>query len=195
VDPLIRRTDDPAPWVPGMAARFEWPDGSCQDSVDMVRERVDGGGVGLYVLRLPFTLAGTPLLSLVEAYYPDQIRDGSWRMLDPRQKADYQDGRLVVLFNPPLEGTFVMGRGTGSLNVCTRVTEGMVTELRRNDRAARSDLRRSSPASYRRKELDEMHRQEEEDKIGPMANLYEDAYKESLEFALGKPRVSMYTGG
>lgn len=195
---MERNRNDEAPWVPGLEARFQWPDRDDPD-LALVRSGVQEGAKGLYVLYLPITIGGSPVKVLAEAYYPDEMRDATWTMLDPRQRADWQDGRLVVIATVPLSGTFVFGDGKqGSVYAFMQLDERAVEELRRNNRDSRQDLKRQvSGHALKLAIKDELDRKENEVFSGSdFTQAYTDAYLATKEFALGKPRISLHgTGG
>lgn len=189
MDGMIRRSHDPAPFVPGTVIRFEWPDAG-DPCVKMVRERVQEGAPGLFVLRIP----GTPFKTLAECYYPDQMKPGTWSTMDPFRRADWQDGRLICITTVPVRGSFNIGGGRkGSVHAIREVTDQMVTELRRNNRNARSELKRSSTAGNRKKALEDIEEKRFEEASQEFADFYTEAYLDTQKYGMGKPRVSMYT--
>jgi hypothetical protein len=76
------------------------------EDVRMIRERVQDGGVNLYILRLPLTIAGSEVKVVAAGYYPDELHQASWSLCDDRQHSDWQDGRMVILKTLQLQGTF-----------------------------------------------------------------------------------------
>lgn len=189
MDKMIRRRHDPPPFIPGTDVRFEWPEPGDPD-VAMLRERVQEGAPGLYVLKLPML----DLKVLAECYYPDELRDGMWRNFDPMRRADWQDGRLICMHTLNVDGAILVGGGRrGSVHAIRHLSDQVVEEIRRNNRSARRDLKRNSSATARRQELDNA----EEDLTRRVSRDFEDAYAhafaESMDFAMDKPRVSMYT--
>lgn len=190
MDPLVRHQNDPPPLIPGTTARFRWPEAGDPD-VARIRERVQERGRSLFVLRLPMG----PLKVLAEAYYPDELRPAMWEQLDPARRSDWQNGRLVVLATIPVQGSLRIGQGKGGVYAIHHVTDPMLDEIRRNNRNARQDLKRHSSASARKLALEDAVASQEKAVYDEWSDLYEAAYRESLEYALGKPRVSMYSGG
>lgn len=189
MDRHIRRPHDPPPFIPGTNVRFEWPDAD-DPCVKMIRERVQEGAPGLFVLCTP----GSRIKVLAECYYPDEMRDATWTMLDPPRKADWQDGRLVCVTTIPVRGSFNLGGGRrGSFHAIREVTLPMVEELRRNNRAANSNLKRSSTASNRKQALEDAENERFEEASQEFADFYTNAYLDTEKFAMGKPRVSMYS--
>jgi len=141
------------PWIPGLAARFEWADPDDPD-IATLRAEAQDGGPHLFILYTPVTLHASRVKVLAEAYYPADMQAATWEMLDPRQHADWQDGRLIVISTVPLKGTFrTNGNRPGSVNAFFRLTTDMMEELRRNNRNARRELKRKASAVYHKQEL------------------------------------------
>lgn len=164
-DPLIRSYDATPPFIPGLdPVRFRWPDRRDPD-VRRIRERVQDGGVGLYVLIDPRDPLGKKCL--VEAYYPEDIRpeyakpdrvaietdygteyvtmsDG----LNPYQHEDFRTGRLVAVA--------VIMRYNGELD------DKDISDIRKGNANARQSLRRHAPASVRKANM-RRKKQEEQD--------------------------------
>lgn len=177
------------PWIPGRAARFQMPRKGDPD-VERLRDGVQEGAAHLYVLYLPTMAGGSNVKVIAEAYHPDQLQPGTWFMVDPRQRADWQDGKLVVIGTKAVDGTFkVGGKHPGSVHAFFNLTEAMLAELRRNNRNARRDLKRKASAAYLEQEI--RNAQEEADHKVAMesdfADAYVDAYKDTRE--MSKPHV------
>jgi len=183
------------PWIPGKAARFELPDRGDPD-LALVRGGVQEGAPGLYVMYLPFTVGGAKVKCLVEAYYPEDLRPDTWNEVDPRQRTDWVDGRLVALHTIDIAGTFKVGGSTmGSVYAFMNLNEVMIEELRRNNRNARTELKRKSSTHARELELRNAIEANEEKIIDNCA--FVDAYVEAHENTKAKltPTVSQYQRG
>lgn len=183
MDPLVRYKNDPAPLIPGTLLRFRWP--SDPHDTEAVRSRVQERGRGLFVLEAPMPAGGTPVKVLAECYYPDELRVHYRREgLDPFREADARMGRLVCVNTLPLRGTTRIGKGHGSFHGYTRLTEGMVLELRRNNRNARAELKRSSVGSYRKLELRDALDADDEEVYDEWSEAYAQAYIEGGTYAV-----------
>lgn len=194
---MLRCRDCDGPWVPGKAVRFVFPDAGDADE-EMIRERVQDGGEHLFVLHLPVPRAGSPVKVLAEAYYPDEMRESSWLVLDPRQRADWQDGRLIVISTIPVKGSHVVGGGLGSVNAFVGpLDEQVIVEIRRNNRSARLELKRQSTASARKQELEDHQRQEEDRLIeeSGFPDFFVERSLDSRRHVLRNAFVPQYTGG
>lgn len=162
-DPQIRSYEQQPPLIPGSRFRFEWPDYDDPD-VYRIRTEVQEGAPGLYVLRSP----DRNMKAIVEAYYPEGIRHSFYENeLDPYRRADYQDGNLVVVH---------------VWRVITReIDNRILDEIRRNNRSARSDLKRSASAHDRLLEM--RNRREEEEtasvEVREFLDMYTDAALET----------------
>jgi hypothetical protein len=181
MDPHIRYPHDPAPVVPGAKPeaavertrpvyisreeilRFSWPDRYDPD-VQRIRTEVAEGGKGLYIMRM----GGTGVKAVVEAYYPEDIREKYFlKNLNRFQKTDYCMGRLVAVN--------VLFQYVGEIH------PAHILEIRRNHRNARADLKRSHDfESY----VAALH-EEEERRIAPAlgrwSDFYTDAYSETVK--------------
>lgn len=178
------------PFVPGTRLRLREPgDRSLQQ---MVQDNVQEGGVGLYLFALPFVARnGLRPLVLAEAYFSSDLRSGTWNQLDPMRRADWQDGRLVVLKTLSLADTFQIGGSSpGAVNAFWRLTYPMLEEVRRNNRSARADLKRTSTAYDRSLELANAQEADEAPIFKAWDELVEDAARETVNHAFNQPRVS-----
>lgn len=182
MDPLVRHKHDPAPLIPGTLVRFRWPSDS--HDTEVIRSRVQERGRGLFVLEAPRTMAGTPVRVLAECYYGDEIHPSYWKQLDPFRTEDARMGRLVCITTLPLRGTQSIGTGFGSFNGYIRLIPGMVREIRRNNRNARSHLKRQTVASYRAQEMRNRRAEEEEPIYEEWAERYAQAYIEGGTYAV-----------
>ena len=216
---MVRDTNDPGPWIPGIEQRFRWVGESHPDQV-MVRERVQDGGKNLYVLRLPPTVAGSEVKVLAVGFYPDELQSASWTLCDPRQREDWTLGRMVVLktlglngffsanygrdmsgFNPgddtlPEKKWWFEGGSRGSVDCYMGpLDDASIAEVVRNNRNARADLKRKSTASYLAKEIENALEEKENKAINDSGFLdaYTEAYMDTEHIVRGNPRVSMYT--
>ena len=189
---MERRANTTGPWIPGKASRLEWAAPGDPDQL-LVRQGVQENGAHLFVMYLPVSAGGTRVKTLVECYWPDEMRAGSFNQLDPRQKQDFQDGGPVVWSSLELEGTVRLGGSQpGSVNVFFALCEPMIEEIRRNNRNARSELRRSHSATDLKIEIENALEAKEDALMSEWTDMYVDAYEETAKFALGKPRVSQY---
>lgn len=178
-DPHIRYPNDPAPLVVSQMGhhdlRYSWLPGDDPD-VQRVRNEIQEEGHGLFVV----ALGDTGVKALIEAYYPEDIRPAYYKLhLDRHRKHDHDMGRLVAVRE--------IFQWLGEMHPL------MLEEIRRNNRNARSELRRAyNPDQYVR---DMENAEEEQTRLNTkdFEDFYADAYRESLKFALGTPRVSGYT--
>jgi hypothetical protein len=91
----------------------------------------------------------------------------------------------VVVSTLSLRGTTrVGGKSRGSFFAYTRLTDDMVREVRRNNRNARSELRRQSTAGARAAELRDRHAKDEQPIFDQWAEMYEHAWLEGQKYAL-----------
>jgi hypothetical protein len=158
---------------------------------------VQDNGVNLFVLHLPITVGGTRPKCLAVGFYPDEAQSATYFMLDPRQKADWEAGRLVILKTLELEGTQQLGDGFGSVSMYMGpLHDGMIAEIKRNNRNSRRDLKRQSSELYLKQEIANALEAQEEKKIQESGFLdaYTEAYMDSEHHVRGNPRVSQYTG-
>lgn len=215
------RNRDVAPWIPGAGIRFQFLPEDHED-VRMVRERVQDGGASLYVLRLPFNIAGSEVKVLAVGFYPDELHSPSWGLTDENQKADWQDGNLIVLKTLELEGTFsaafTKDYSTYQPTDSTRpqaewltgpqaegvlgsvfaymgpLTDKHIAEIQRNNRSARRALKRRANAEYLEQEIRAAQEAEEQRLIESTGYLdaYEEAYKDTEFMFKGNTKVSMH---
>jgi hypothetical protein len=172
-DPCIRDRHVEAPLVPGTIRRFRWPE-EYDDDVALIRDNVQEGGGGMYILRLPEDMGKC----VVEAHYPEDIRsDYAAFMLDPYRRHDMGLGNLVVVHL-----LFTLGR---------TITWNHIDEIRRNNRAANKDLKRVSAGGYRKLELADDHEAADEQTITRFVDWYEEAVRDTLKFAM-TPHVGPY---
>jgi len=212
-----------APWIPGAGIRFDFLPAYHED-VQLVRERVQDDGNNLYVLRLPLTLGGSEVKVLAVGFYPDELHSPSWNLCEQYQRSDWQDGRLIVLKTLELSGfapvSFTrdltnhnpgdklkdmewhvgpVAAGTlGSVSAYVGpLNDRHIEEIQRNNRSARSKLKRRANAEYLKQEIAAAQEASDERKIAEsgFVDAYEDAHKETLHYAKGNARVSGYRGG
>lgn len=177
---------DERPLIPGTPFRF----GSLnQEATEVIRSEVQEAGDGLFVFDAPFDVGGSTPMSICEAYYPDEFTSGYPANLDPIRMSDFKDGRLVVLNTLGVRGMTSVGSGFGSINVCFRIEPQMIEEIRRNNRAARGELKRQSSAVHRKQAIKNAQEEEEQVAMKEWSDWYTDAYRETLKFAMNKPRV------
>jgi len=192
-DPMIRDRHDAPPLVPGSAIRFKWPQPFDSD-VEKVRTGVQERGRGLFVLRAPFGEAKC----LVEAYYPHEITANyAESVLDPLRFADMRQGRLIVVGNPRFRETMKVGEGVGSFRVLgpKGVTPTLLEEVRRNNRNARSHLKRNANPMYAKQELNDIIHQREQEAFDRWEDFYADAWKQTVKFALPEKRTNHFVPG
>jgi hypothetical protein len=208
------------PWIPGAGIRFQFlPDD--HEDVQLVRERVQDGGHNLFVLRLPLTLAGSEVKVLAVGFYPDELHSPSWGLCEQYQRSDWQDGRLIILKTLELDGFFsaaytrdftghevgdnlkkeewhvgpVAAGVLGSVFAYVGpLNDAHITEIQRNNRSARRDLKRRANAEYLAQEIKNAQEASDERKIADsgFVDAYEDAYKDTSHYAKGNARVSGY---
>lgn len=168
-DPHIRFHADPPPLVPGSQDRFTWP---CEwdEDVQLLRDGMQESGKGLYVLRFRSGKI------VAEAYYPEDVRAAYFaEQLDPVRQSDYRCGRLVVV-GYPLTMPNGRPRYIGDDGISS-----ILTVLRRGNRNARRELRRSYNPQQWRLELDDVkdaEYQKADDATG-FSGSYVDAWKET----------------
>lgn len=217
---MVRDRNDPGPWIPGMPVRFNWAPEKDPDT-EMVRGMVQDGGTNLFVLRLPTFLGGSEVKALVVGFYPDELHAASWSLCDPRQKMDWQMGRMVVLKTLELDSFFsmsfqrdmtgfrpgdetkpdiewhVLPRGEGQVDCYVGpLNWDHIEEIQRNNRSARADLKRKSTSVYLEQEIKNAV-EDAENKVvedSEFVDAYTDAYMSTRQLVKGNPRVSMYTG-
>ena len=189
---MERRVDDIGPWIPGKASRLEWAEPGDPDQL-LVRQGVQENGAHLFVMYLPVRVGGSTVKTLVECYWPDEMRAGSFNQLDPRQREDFKQGRIVVWSSVELEGTIRLGGSqVGSINVFWSLSNPMIEEVRRNNRNARSELRRSYSGTDLMLEIERDQEKKEDALMSDWTDMYVEAYEDTAKFAMGKPRVSQY---
>lgn len=190
-DPHVRRDED-GPIIPGSSRRLLFCEAG-DESVRRIREEVQEGGAGLYAFRL-FSDGGERVIA--EAYYPEDMRPATYRTLSPAQRVDFADGRLVIVGVPSFKGTASVGEGFGSVQVAPfGVTDPVIREIRRNNRAARIVLKRQSSVHARALAIDDDQRQRDErvaHDIG-FADAFVDASLEAIK--VSKPKISTYIQG
>ncbi len=150
-DPHVRSYAASAPVTPDYSGRrYGWPDPYDAD-VALLRSYMTEEGRGLFVLRAAVRgLKADEPHALVEAYYPEDIRPAYYSTwLTSPQKADYQDGRLVVVAEFAI---FPSGN----------LTERALLEFKKNNRNAQRDLKRQACASYQKQDLDHGIKAEQE---------------------------------
>lgn len=182
-----------APLIPGTSVRFVEPDH--QFAQRFVRDRVQDGGAHIYVYALPFVLGGARPLCLVEAYEPVLVRPGYLNQLDPMRVADMRDGNRIAIHTLSLRGTFrVGGTRPGAVDAFwpRDLDERMTDEIRRNNRNARADLKRTSSGYDRSLELQNADEAEFAAVAKPFGDAFEDAWSDTMDFAMGTPRSSGY---
>jgi hypothetical protein len=177
-DPHVRYPNDPGPLVPGRTdLRYTVLPGDDHDVV-RIRQDIQEEGRGLFV----FEMGGTGVRCLCEAYYPEDIRATyARRSLSKGSKADMEMGRLVVINE--------LFQWVGE------ITTPMLTEIRRNNRAVHSHLKRSYDEQAHIKAMNDA----EEERVAPaheeFADFYAEAMKDTMQFGMGKVNVSQYSGG
>ena len=166
-DSQIRDWHGEGPLYPGILRRFDWPL-EYDDDVQMIRTNVQEEGRGLYVLPLSASVGGK---CVVEAYYPEDIHSQYAESgLDPYRRHDMGLGNLVVIHI-----LFTLAR---------ELTWNHLAEIRRNNRAVSSDLKRVAPASYHKLDLMADHEAREAVIINRFADWYEEAIRDTIKFAM-----------
>lgn len=172
-DPHIRSYYDSPPLIPGTLTRFRWPR-RWDSEVRMIRERVQGDGRGLFMLRAPYP--GEKLL--VEAYYPEHMREGYVRQhLDPLRRYEVGMGNLVVV--KVLDGIKPPGEPLDMRHI---------REIRRNNRNARRDLKRQASAKYRKSEMERRREEEEQEVYDHFNEFVRQAKVDTYKYAI-RPHV------
>ena len=180
-DPHVRYPHDPGPIVFGAMQepkversracyisreeilRYSWPAGDDPDVV-RIRTEIAEGGKGLWVMRL----GETGMKSLVEGYYPEDIRSLYYeRHLNRFQKADMNMGRLVVV-----------GEIT---NWFGELPPQAILMIRRNHRNARRELKRAYNMEAHKKALLDAHDAEDEKAMKEWQDFYTDAVIQTVE--------------
>jgi len=176
IDPHNRYPNDPGPLVRGQGwLRYTLLDGDDPD-VQRIRRDVPNDGKGLFVVRL----GDTGVKALIEAYYPEDIRDQyAKRMLDRFRLADYKMGRLVAVAE--------LWKWVGEMD------PRRIMEIRRNARNVHSRLKRNHDMESLTLQMENERAAEESKSMEHWQDFYADAYINTVEFAMGKPRVSAYT--
>ena len=168
------------PRIPGTTARFLIPDDDYDQKV--IEREIQEGGHGLMVVHHPGKYA-YPAKTLIEAYSGMDIREHFYELnLDPARQADHNDGKPVCVGD--LSDSFVW---TGDIPWI------YIEVLRRNNRAARRDLKRTSHDAYRKLEMDNHHERTE----AAVAKEYDEhvAHAASETVKAAKPKISTYIKG
>jgi hypothetical protein len=164
-DPHIRDYNQAPPLIPGSRARFQWPE-PYSPSVERIRNGVQDGGPGLFVLRTP-----DGETAVVEAYYPENVKRSYYKtQLDPLRRADHGDGGLVVI---------------NVLKVLKHEVNGpTIAEIRRNNRAFNPALSGSSSAYARKLEMEDMQEQDfqKDPEVSEFLDQYTDAALETRDY-------------
>lgn len=166
-DPHIRYPQDPGPLLPykadGGHLRFRWPRKD-DPRPNLLRRRVQEGGTGVYIVRPPAALEGEESgFCVIEAYYPDQFSESYYHQLDPARRSDWQLGRLVVLNTGWWLAPKVFHERIDPFDL-------LVTEIRRNNRQSRQDLRRQVHETYIKDELDRRQEAREDEVLDATAD-------------------------
>lgn len=178
-DPEIRSYADTPPYMGGgVPVRYRWPDkGSV--AVRAIREHVQEGGRALYCLYDPILESEV----LVECLYADEIWNSEYRRpggnLDPFQYDDFQRGGLVALIPFPSGGPAHEKRWPVPNDLALALA---LMEIRRYNRSARSDLKRTATASYHVKDLEAEARKDEAETLA-LADEIAEGVGRDLHFA------------
>jgi hypothetical protein len=168
------------PLIPGTTRRFYLPDDDRDQRV--IEREVQQGGKGLLVVHDP-SKHQYPAKTLIEAYSGEDIRGHFFELnLDPMRKSDYRRGELVCVGD--LTDSFVW---TGDIPPI------YIEVLRRNNRAARRDLKRTSHDAYRKLELEDHHARQEAAVTAEYDSHVEYAARETVKAAA--PKISTYIKG
>lgn len=171
-DPLIRSYHETPPFQPGLdPVRFRWP-GRHEQDVRKIRESVQDGGKGLYVLIDP----AKDCKALVEAYYPEDIRPSYAK--PERVQIETSYGNEVVTMSDQLNPYQYEDFRVGRL-VCIAVEKRYVGELdgkdivkiRKGNANARKDLRRNASAWVRAQNMRTKAEREEDKKIDEFSSI------------------------
>ena len=175
-DKHVRYPNDPGPLWPGkLDLRFTLADRRDPDLI-RIRENVQEEGTGLFVAHL----GGSGVKALLEAYYPEGIRNRYYeKQLDRYRKVEVNMGRLVVV------GQVTMWEGELDGRIL-----GMV---QRNNRNARRDLRRSHSAVDHRIALEDDLAAKEKAAYDRFTDFYTHAALDTHKFGMMKKHISQYT--
>lgn len=175
-DPHLRYPNDPGPVVMGQKdLRYAWaPPGD--PSTLKLRQDGPEEAKGLFVVYM----GDTGLKSLVEAYYPEDIRPEYYRLsLDPVRRSELQLGRLVVINE--------MWSFAGEL------TDQDISDIKAGSRNTRSELRRSHSKFLHQLALENAEAQRTKGAVDRWVDFYVNACQDSHKFAMGKVHVSQYS--
>ena len=176
LDPHVRYPGDDGPLWPGKSdLRYTLVEGGDPD-LRRVRENVQEGGVGLFVVHL----GGSGVKALIEAYYPDNIREAYFeKSLDKYRKSESRQGRLIAISQ--------ISFWHGELDM------RIINMVQRNNRNARRDLRRSHSATDHRIALDNDLAAKEQEAYDNFEDFYTNAMVETHKFGMGKKHISQAT--
>jgi hypothetical protein len=174
-DRHVRYPEDPGPLVGGQGhLRYTLCN---RDDPDVVRVRQDipHEGRGLFVVRL----GDTGVKALIEAYYPEDIRaEYAKRQLDRFRLYDMKMGRLVAVAE--------LFKWVGEID------PRRIREMSRNARNVHSHLKRNHDMEALVTEMHNEREARESEALNEWMDFYADAYVNTMEHAMGKPRVSQY---
>jgi len=175
-DRHVRYPDDPGPLWPGRPdLRFTLVDRSDPDLIRL-RQDVQEEGRGLFVARA----GGTGVKCLLEAYYPEDIRPAyADKQLDRYRLAEFKMGRLVVIAR--------------HFNWFGEIDPVMLDQMRRNNRNARKDLRRSHSPTDHRLALERDLAEKEKAAYDAFEDFYTHAMIDTHKFAMAKKHISQHT--
>jgi hypothetical protein len=145
---------------------------------DVRRIRADVANEGRHLFVC--ALGDTGFKQLVEAYYPDEVREAYAAQLPRHLRGDFEMGRLIVVNE--LFGAY-----------CGEIDPRRIDEINRNARNVHSELKRSRAKGAHAQAIHNAKEAEDEVAIKDWSDWYEDAYNETLKFGVGKPRVSAVT--
>jgi hypothetical protein len=169
-DPEVRSYAESPPHVPDWSGdSYGWPDRNDHD-VRLVREYIQERGRGMYVLRRGLGK------SLVEAYYPIEVRAQFVGTLSGPQLADYKEGRLVVVKE--------LLRYDGPL------THQQLFEFKKNNRNSRRDLKRHATASYHKQDIDRSLEGEGDDHVDMLTEEVGEAFGDAVGYAM-TPKINV----
>jgi len=190
-DPHIRFPNDPGPLLPGTQKRLRWP---TRDNPDVfrVRQGVQESARGLFLLSMQ-----SGIQVLAEGYYPEDWQASQSRNIDRFTLNELQQGRLGIM---GIRFFIFNGLDSAVYGIPANIEDGgpikmkigdVLLEVKRNNRQARSLLRRTyDVASWKLEEATDRE-SEEESILARIADASHDAMNQT-EKAMGKKRGSIF---
>ena len=179
--------------VPGSAKRFRWPQPGDPD-VYRLRTEIQEGAPGLFLLYLT-----TGVGVLVEAYYPDEWKPSQVGHIEKYTRSEIANGRLgamgirFFIFNGFDSGEYgvPVPLEEGSNGTTIKMKRGNVfAEVRRNNRNARSELKRAYDRYAWELEEGDLQTAAERGAEDRLDDAFQNAVRET-EKQMGKKRGSL----